>query len=168
MRLFQNYPDQPSPGSPCSLRLTAACMSITLESHPFGSLGRFYEYISLVRNCHDACSKTNNAVLHPGIGFPGYLPASSGMGPAAPQWRPPVMPVSSEGVPASEGTPVMQPFPWLGAPFPNPGFVQAHGGSCTLIVTHTAHSKVCSKPLWQPARGRGHFTARGQMLLSLF
>ncbi|CAK0787242.1 hypothetical protein CVIRNUC_010459 [Coccomyxa viridis] len=56
-----------------------------------------------------------------GIGFPGYLPASTGAGPSATQWRPPLLPVPSEGPPASEAGPSLQPFPWLGGPFQGPG-----------------------------------------------
>lgn len=74
---------------------------------------------------HKSIDWAEALTLPAGIGFPGYLPASSGVGPAAAQWRPPVMPASSGGPPASEAGPIMQPFPWLGAPFPGPGIANA-------------------------------------------
>ncbi len=65
------------------------------------------------------------------------------------------MPVSSEGAPASEGAPVVQPFPWLGAPFPSPGMAQALEVSCTCDSPHCT-DKVFQQPhdcplLAQPA-----------------
>ena len=94
-------------------------------------------------------------VLPAGIGFPGYLPASSGVGPAAPQWRPPAM--SSEGPLASEAGPAMQPFPWLGAPFAGPGTAPplkpTHPVmSPSRLRLHCSASSCISPPLYRKAR----------------
>ena len=98
------------------------------------SLGRLY-----IRCCRPRCDYGCA-----GIGFPGYLPVSSGVGPSAEQWRPPVMPASSEGPPASEAGPALQPFPWLGAPFPGPGdALVSHSCSKAMCHGHLAPKEAC-------------------------